>query len=129
MVAVAKKQSAWLEVYAVVRKIPRGRVMTYGQVASLLRRRLSPAAVGWALAVCPDDLPWHRVVNAKGGCSTDGRCGLPPGYQRALLEGEGVRFRRDGTLDLTAYRHEPAAPVGRSKPRGAAIRRSRLKPS
>lgn len=97
--------SAWDEVYAVVRAIPSGRVMTYGQIASGLSRRLSAAAVGWAMAACPDDVPWHRVVNARGGLSTEGRADLPAGYQRALLEAEGVVFDAEGRLDLGRFRH------------------------
>ncbi len=82
--------------------------MTYGQIAGLLGQVISPKAVGWAMHTSPDDVPWHRVVNARGGCSTDRRGDLPPGLQRALLEGERVEFRLDGTLDLALYRHEPA---------------------
>jgi methylated-DNA-protein-cysteine methyltransferase related protein len=98
----------WEAVYRLVRAIPPGRVMTYGQIAGLLGQVISPKAVGWAMHTSPDDVPWHRVVNARGGCSTDRRGDLPPGLQRALLEREGVRFRLDGTLDLALYRHEPA---------------------
>jgi methylated-DNA-protein-cysteine methyltransferase-like protein len=96
-------------VYAVVRMIPRGRVMTYGQISVLLGGRLSPLAVGWALHGCPPDVPWQRVVNASGGCSTDRL--MPPGLQRSLLEREGVRFRADDTLDVARHRWSP--PVAR----------------
>ena len=95
------------QVLALVRRIPRGRVMTYGQVSQLMASRLSPRAVGWMLHRCPDDLPWHRVVNASGGCSTDRLLDLPTGLQRALLEGEGVLFRDNETLDLEVYRWWP----------------------
>ena len=78
--------------------------MTYGQIAGLLRRKLSPRAVGWALNQCPADLPWHRVVNAQGGCSTDQKADTPRGMQRTLLEAEGVEFRANGRLDLERYR-------------------------
>ena len=81
--------------------------MNYGQIAQLLHRPLSARAVGWAMRQCPDGLPWHRVVNASGGCSTDHLPDHPPGLQRALLEAEGVRFRRDSTLDLSHYRWSP----------------------
>jgi methylated-DNA-protein-cysteine methyltransferase-like protein len=83
--------------------------MTYGQIAGLLGNLLSPKAVGWAMHTCPDDVPWHRVVNASGACSTDRRGDLPPGLQRALLEAEDVEFGLAGTLDLTRYRWEPGA--------------------
>src|SRR5262245_45699936 len=101
------RPSAWDAVYALVKTIPRGRVMTYGQIATLLESRLSPRAVGWALHGCPRDVPWQRVVNASGRCSTDRLPDNPPGMQRGLLEAEGVRFRESGALDLEGYRWEP----------------------
>jgi methylated-DNA-protein-cysteine methyltransferase-like protein len=101
--------SAFRAVWAWVRRIPRGRVMTYGQIANLVEDRLSPRAVGWAMHGCPPRVPWHRVVNAQGACSTDRRPDLPGGMQRTLLEGEGVRFGEDGRLDLTRYRFVPKA--------------------
>jgi methylated-DNA-protein-cysteine methyltransferase related protein len=95
------------KVFALVRRIPRGRVMTYGQISELLGSRLSPRAVGWMLHRCPEGLPWQRVVNASGGCSTDRLPDFPKGLQRSLLEGEGVAFRANGTLDLGFYRWWP----------------------
>ena len=99
--------SARDEVFALVRAIPRGRVMTYGQISQLMGSRISPVAVGWMLHRCPDEVPWQRVVNASGGCSTDRLPDMPQGLQRAMLEGEGVDFRLDGTLDLDRYRWWP----------------------
>lgn len=98
------------EIYELVRQIPPGRVMTYGQIAALLGHRVSPRAVGWAMHGCPADVPWHRVVNARGGCSTDRLTDMPPGLQRALLEREGVRFGSTGRIDLARYRWTPAPP-------------------
>jgi methylated-DNA-protein-cysteine methyltransferase related protein len=102
-------RGAWEAVYRLVRAIPSGRVMTYGQIAGLLGNLLSPKAVGWAMHASPANLPWQRVVNASGACSTDRRGDLPPGLQRRLLEAEGVEFRLDGTLDLARYRWDPPA--------------------
>lgn len=113
---------AWESVYRVVRRIPRGRVMTYGQIASLLGSRLSPRAVGWALHGCPAEVPWHRVVNASGGCSTDRLPDVPPGLQRAMLEAEGVKFRENGTLELRRYRFTAGPPPATS--RGGPSRRA-----
>jgi methylated-DNA-protein-cysteine methyltransferase-like protein len=96
-------------VYALCRRIPKGRVMTYGQIATLIESRLSPRAVGWAMHGCPPGVPWHRVVNASGGLSTERMPDVPPGLQRALLAAEGVRFRRNGTLDLERYRFTPGS--------------------
>lgn len=95
-----------------MRLIPPGQVMTYGQISKLLLHRLSPAAVGWALHRCPEGVPWQRVLNAAGGCSTDRLGEMPPGYQRELLQREGVRFRDDDTLDLGRYRWRPAGADG-----------------
>jgi len=120
------RRSAWDAVYGIVRRIPRGRVMTYGQISTILGGLLSPRAVGWAMYGSPDDVPWQRVVNAAGACSTDRRGDMPPGLQRALLEAEGVRFRRNGTLDLARYRYDP--PVRRTlHPRPARVRAAKEK--
>jgi methylated-DNA-protein-cysteine methyltransferase-like protein len=94
-------------VHALVRRIPRGRVMTYGQISTLLGSRLSPRAVGWAMHACPRGVPWQRVVNAAGRCSTDALGHIPQGLQQAMLEAEGVRFSPAGALDLARYRWTP----------------------
>ena len=92
-------------VWRLVRRIPRGRVATYGQLSDLVGRRLTPIGVGWAIRAAPEDsLPWHRVVNGRGGISTDNES---PGLQRALLEGEGVRFGKDGRIDLDRHGWKP----------------------
>jgi len=83
--------------------------MTYGQIATLVESRLSPRAVGWAMHGCPDDVPWQRVVNARGGMSTDRLPDAMDGLQRSILESEGVEFRENGTLDLARYRWTPPA--------------------
>lgn len=97
------RQSAWTEVYEVVRQIPAGKVMSYGQIARLLVRPLTPRAVGWAMHDSPDDVPWQRVVNAKGECSSDRVAGAVPGRQRRLLEAEGVRFGAHGRIDMERH--------------------------
>jgi len=81
--------------------------MSYGQIAGLIEHRLSPRAVGWAMHGCPENVPWQRVVNARGLCSTDRLPDMPPGLQQGLLESEGVEFRENGTLDLEVYRWTP----------------------
>jgi methylated-DNA-protein-cysteine methyltransferase-like protein len=91
-------------VRALVKTIPRGRVATYGQLSQLIDQRLSPVGIGWALSGCPDDVPWHRVINARGTISTRGDSAE---LQRSLLEAEGVRFRRDGSVDLAARQWQP----------------------
>jgi methylated-DNA-protein-cysteine methyltransferase-like protein len=92
-------------VQALVRRIPRGKVATYGQLSRMIGGRLTPVGVGWAIRAAPEgSIPWQRVVNAKGGISTDGE---HPGLQRAMLEAEGVRFRRDGSVDLDRHGWDP----------------------
>src|SRR4051812_12380225 len=98
-----KPAGAFAAVHALVRKIPRGRVATYGQLSRLVERRLTPVGVGWALRACPEGLPWFRVVNARGGVSTDRES---PGLQRAILESEGVAFV-DGMIDLDRFGWRP----------------------
>ena len=98
--------------------------MNYGQISGLLGRAISARAVGWAMHGCPDDVPWHRVVNAEGRCSTARLGDLPPGVQQALLEAEGVEFRLDRSLDLSRYRFDPAPRRGHARRgRGARARR------
>lgn len=91
-------------VWAVVRKIPKGRVATYGQISARIGRALSAQGVGWAMRAAPPSIPWHRVVNARGMVSTDDH---EPGLQRALLESEGVIFDDEGRIDLERYRWRP----------------------
>ncbi len=87
------------EVHALVRRIPKGKVATYGQLSRMIDKRLTPIGIGWALRSV-SDVPWQRVVNSKGGISTEKD---QPGVQRKLLGKEGVRFRKDGTIDLAKY--------------------------
>ena len=101
---------AFEEVYAIVRKIPRGRVMNYGQIAGFIRHPLSARAVGWAMQQCPQGIPWHRVVNAQGSISTENLTD-PPGLQRLLLVGEGVHFDESGKLSMARYQWSPKRPT------------------
>jgi len=103
---MATGHSSWAEVYEIVRQIPAGKVMNYGAIAKLLTRPLPARAVGWAIADCPDDVPWHRVVNVRGVCSTDRVEGAQVGRQRRRLEAEGVKFE-NGRVDMAAYAWDP----------------------
>ena len=100
------RENAWAAVYELVCQIPAGRVMTYGQIALLLEP-LSARAVGWAMNCCPEGVPWHRVVNSRGGCSVDRLPHVPTGLQRSLLEREGIEFGENGNLPLERYRWFP----------------------
>jgi methylated-DNA-protein-cysteine methyltransferase-like protein len=88
-------------IWALVAKIPRGRVATYGQLARLAGAR-TPRIAGYALAGIPDGHPWHRVINSQGEVSPRRR-GDGHLTQRKLLEREGVRFDARGRIDLARY--------------------------
>src|SRR5689334_13765794 len=92
-------------ILAVVRRIPRGRVATYGQVAALAGLPRQPRLVGYALHALPSatTVPWHRVINARGMVSTRSD-GTPSLSQRLLLEREGVRFDGRGRVSLERFR-------------------------
>lgn len=97
-------------VYSLVRDIPRGRVMTYGQIATILGHPRAARAVGYALRASKDtDVPWQRVINGKGGISARSEVERPI-EQRLRLEEEGVVFDVNDTCDLAAYRWEPPDP-------------------
>jgi methylated-DNA-protein-cysteine methyltransferase related protein len=98
----------YLRIYAVVRRIPRGRVATYGQVAALAGLPGRARQVGYALHALARGtrLPWHRVINAKGEVSRRRRPGDELS-QRLLLEREGVRFDARGRVALARLRWSP----------------------
>jgi methylated-DNA-protein-cysteine methyltransferase-like protein len=92
----------WRErVWRLVRRVPRGRVISYGQVARRLGAPRAARAVGQAMRTCPENVPWHRVVNGRGAISRR-RDGSGMVSQRLLLEVEGVRFSR-GRVDLGRF--------------------------
>jgi len=103
--------------YAVVARIPRGRVATYGQVARLAGLPGHARLVGYAMAALPDGtrLPWHRVVNARGEISLrrDG-----PGHhvQRVRLRRESVRFDGRDRIALTEFLWRPRGPAATPSP-------------
>ena len=94
--------STYQRIYAWVRKIPRGKVATYGQVARLARLPGLARQVGYAMHALPagSTVPWHRVINARGEVSLRRTPGAEL-TQRLLLEGEGIRFSARGRIDLT----------------------------
>ncbi len=96
------KTDGMAAVWALVRTIPRGKVMSYGQVAEAVARAgITARVVGWAMAQCPEGVPWWRVVNVRGVCSVDQRDGAK--RQQKLLEKEGVAFRTE-RVDMTRHR-------------------------
>ena len=105
-----------LLVWEIVKRIPSGKVCTYGRIADMIPppNEMDPKAykafgarwVGGAMAQCPDDVPWWRVINAQGKIS------LRPnaGFQRELLEADGVVFDEKEKIDLKIYLWEAGKP-------------------
>jgi methylated-DNA-protein-cysteine methyltransferase-like protein len=106
------------QVWDIVQQIPPGKVASYGQIARMIPapegveekayRALGPRWVGSAMAKCPEDVPWQRVINSRGEIS------LRPGaqQQRQLLEEEGVQFNEHKRIDLKLFgwQSSPAEP-------------------
>jgi len=101
--------SRYERIYAVIRRIPKGRVATYGQIADLAGYPGRARQVGYALYALREGtaVPWHRVVNARGRLSLGAV--IPEGdvEQRIRLEIEGVEFDADGKTDLKRFRWLP----------------------
>ncbi|MBI1858153.1 MAG: MGMT family protein [Candidatus Melainabacteria bacterium] len=109
------------KVYNLVNKIPKGKVSTYGQIGQMLG--LNPRVVGWALNrlakykpqadkkqlsthtsyLNADNVPWQRVINSKGGISTNKLLNIPLGLQQRLLEKEGIKFNSQNKIALEQY--------------------------
>jgi len=114
------QQAYYEHVWNLVRQIPRGKVAAYGQIALMLPppngvefeayKAFGPRWVGGAMAACPDDVPWQRVINSQGKISER------PGAerQRQLLEGEGIVFVKD-KVDMKKYGWK--GPSGAEEPR------------
>ena len=105
---------AYDRIYAVVRRIPRGRVATYGQVAAVAGLAGRARQVGYALHALPSGsvVPWHRVINSAG------RVSLPPDSggldQQFRLLAEGVEVTMGGRISLSRFQWKPAARARRS---------------
>ena len=103
------QQAYYEQVWNLVRQIPKGKVAAYGQIALMLPppngvefeayKAFGPRWVGGAMANCPDDVPWQRVINAQGKISE--RSGAEK--QRQLLEQEGVEFDAKDRVDFKKY--------------------------
>jgi len=89
-------------VYEIVRRIPKGKVMTYGQLAIVLGDRYTARTVGYVMHGADEGVPWQRVINSQGKCST-GRLTIPINLQQELLEAEGVVFNAAGKCDLGKF--------------------------
>ncbi len=93
-------------VFEIVRRIPTGHVMTYGQLAEILGEGYTARTVGFVMHAADESVPWHRVINAQGACST-GRVVLPMNKQQRMLEAEGIEFNARARCDLGRYRWTP----------------------
>lgn len=88
------------EVYALVSQIPYGKVVSYGQIAWMLGRPHGAREVGRAMRLCPEYLPYQRVVMADGSITG----GMSADIRKALLDAEGVTFLSDGRVDMKSCR-------------------------
>ena len=94
-------------VYEIVRTIPVGRMMTYGQIAGILGAGYTPRTVGFVMhGADTKETPWQRVINSQGACST-GKMTLPVNLQQQILEAEGVKFDAKSRCDLKIYQWSP----------------------
>jgi len=90
-------------VYSLVKQIPKGRVMTYGQIALILGEGYTARTVGYVMHGADSErVPWQRVINSQGKCST-GRLTMPVNLQQELLDAEGIVFSKNGKCDLNRY--------------------------
>ncbi len=81
--------------------------MTYGQIAIILGEGYTARTVGYVMSGADaENVPWQRVINSQGKCST-GRLTIPINLQQELLEAEGIAFSKSGKCDLRQYRWFP----------------------
>ena len=107
----SEKQSTYNKIYEIVRQIPAGKVATYGQVADLANMYGKARLVGYALYrvdMRSPDIPWHRVINAKGEISYSLSRHGADYRQKWLLEQEGVKFSAAGKINLRQYLWQPS---------------------
>ena len=96
LMADERKYSFFDRVYEIVAKVPKGRVVSYGQIARMLGSPGAARTVGWALSVCPENLPWQRVVRSDGSIAGGGFAEL----RLTMLKEEGVSFLEGDIVDM-----------------------------
>ncbi|MFC1611221.1 MGMT family protein [Myxococcota bacterium] len=97
------RQTFYEAAWSLVREVPHGRVVTYGQIATWLGSPRAARAVGYAMFnVHEPDVPWHRVINHQGRISIGGHLHRPD-LQKKLLEAEGVELDENGRIDLKRF--------------------------
>lgn len=95
------------KVYQLVRQIPAGKVMTYGQIAIMLGEGYTARTVGYVMhGADTENVPWQRVINSQGKCST-GRLTIPMNLQQEMLEAEGIEFNGNGRCNLGVFQWFP----------------------
>ena len=117
---MAASSPAFDSVYKIVCRIPKGKVLTYGLISQLIGKRLSAQGVGWALNALPgsataaggkkyhsQNVPWHRVVNSKGGMSTHKIIDIPPDMQKQLLQAAFRNKDQDTEFSVPGHRTRP----------------------
>ena len=116
------------EAKRVIRASPRGRVATYGQVAALAGRERAARGVAWILHSSSDaaGLPWHRVINGRGGISLGRGRGFEE--QKKGLIAEGVAVNRNGRVDLKRFQWEPKDGAAARSPAARKFLREITKP-
>ena len=109
--SVVNPDSIRQRIYAVVRRVPRGKVATYGQIAEIAGLEGHARQVGYAMAALHSGsaLPWHRIINAEGRVSMRSAGAGSTIVQQQLLEREGIVFNDGGRVSLTRYRWKPRA--------------------
>ena len=119
-----KRTSFFKQVYRIVSQIPRGKVLTYGQIATLVGAPHMARQAGWAMHGCPAGLPWHRVVGAGGKILINSlSSGEGPLLQRRLLELEGVHFVGK-RVDMRIHQFRPLKKSRMKKRRAKPHRRA-----
>ncbi len=94
-------------VYEIVREIPFGKVMTYGQIAEILGEGYTARTIGYVMhAADTENVPWQRVINSQGACST-GKMTMPVNLQQKMLEDEGIEFNEKGRCDFKKHLWSP----------------------
>ncbi|HCY77619.1 MAG TPA: 6-O-methylguanine DNA methyltransferase [Ignavibacteriales bacterium] len=115
------KKDFFNKVYKITKKIPYGKVSTYGDIAEACGIRSSARTVGWALNGCGPDIPAHRVVNRFGALTGKIHFG-DPNLMEELLRGEGVEFDKNGCVNLDKHLWKP-----QFKSKSRSTRKSRSK--
>ena len=104
-----EKNHFYQKVYLTVSKIPYGKIATYGQIADLINEYGRARQVGWALRILklPSNIPWHRVINAKGLITMSVSRNGTDWMQKELLINEGIRFNTEMKIDIKQYLWKP----------------------